>query len=178
MKKEYQYTSSKIPIIISVLVIILYTAFILALFFKYVISIHDFFQYQNTLFFLSKLFISISYFWGISQAFINAYNISKLDPNAELEINNGKRYLLYSNIIDGVKKEVKVYFENINLLKYNKAKFINLSFYEIFYVENEVKKEIVVSIALTTNLEKKIDKSIEFIKVEKVFFDEFPKTSY
>ncbi|MDP4240816.1 MAG: hypothetical protein Q8904_15240 [Bacteroidota bacterium] len=43
----------------------------------------------------------------------------------------------------------------------NKAKFINLFFYAIFHVENDVKKEIEVSIALTTNLEKKIDKTIE-----------------
>jgi len=114
----------------------------------------------------------------VAQACINAYDISKLDPKSELELNNEKRYILYKNEIQGEVKQAIANYDDIYLLKYNKAKFVNLSYYEIFYNEDEVKKKIVVSIALTNNLEKKIDKTIELIKEEKVFFDEFPITTY
>ena len=176
--KNYFFKNSKYPILKSIFVVILLELFFIWLYVQHGtnIPINDHVIYS--LLILGRiLFVIWLVFWLLS-AVLNAYIISRLDPNAELEINNDKHYLLYTNSVVGEKKQAKTNFDDIILLKYNKAKFVNLSFYEIHYTENEINKRIIVSIGLTDNLEKKIDKTIKFVKNEIVFFDEFPETSY
>jgi len=127
---------------------------------------------------LRKIFIGSLFTFFAVCSIKNTIFFLKLDPHAKLEINNEENYLLYINIVDGVKKEVKVDFTDIYLIQWNKARLDNLSYYFIFYKKNEVIKKIVVSNTLTTKLEKKIDKQIEIVKVEKLYFEEFPVTDY
>ena len=175
---NYHFSSSKYPIIISVLVLILFELFFIWMYQQYAINYPKVDISTSLTLILGRLLFILFIAFLFAQACVNAYNISKLDPKAELEINNEKRYILYKNEVKGEVKQAIANYDDIYLLKYNKAKFINLSYYEILYNENDVKKKIVVSIALTTNLEKKIDKTIELIKEEKAFFDEFPLTIY
>jgi len=178
MKLKYQFTSSKKPIIVSLLIFIVLVLFILFIHFNSNITGVDFFKCDTFIMHLTLVLIGLCYLFAFFQAFLNAYLISCLDPIAQLEIDNQKQYIVYSNVINGELKKAQANFEDIYLLKYNKAKFINLSYYEVFYKVNDVTKKIIISIALTNNLEKKIDKTIKFVKNEIVFFDEFPKTTY
>lgn len=135
--------------------------------------------YSNDSFVLfAKIVVVLFFIFMFFQAFFNAYYFWKLDPKAELEIDNEKRIIKYSNVVDNEFKQVEVDYENIFMIRYNKAKFINLSFCEIFYKTSNAKKSIVISIALIQNLEKKIDKEIEIVKVEEVFYSDFPKTTW
>lgn len=177
--KNYFFTYKKRPLVAAVLVVFIIDVFFVWLYLQrgdLQIPINDI-TIKNLLL-LGKILLGIWLVFGLISALVNAKIISELDPNAKLEINNEKRYLLYTNVIDGETKQAKANFDDIYLLKYNKAKFVNLCFYEILYVENGNNKKVVISIAIVDNLEKKIDKTIKLIKEEVTFFDEFPKTTY
>jgi len=176
--KNYFFKSSRCPIVKSVLIVILLELFFIWLYLQHGLNIPTNDHVIYLLAIIGRIILIIWLVFWILSAFVNAYIISKLDPNAELEINNEEHYILYTNFVNGEKKQAKTNFDDIYLLKYNKTKFINLSFYEIHFTENEFKKRIIVSIGLTDNLEKKIDKTIEFVKNEIEFFDEFPTTTY
>jgi len=176
--KNYYFKNSKYPIVKSILVVILFELFFIWLYVQCGINIPTNDHVIYLLLILGRILLIIwLVFWLIS-ASLNAFIISELDPKAELEINNDKHYLLYTNFVNGERKQAKTDFDDIYLIKYNKAKFVNLSFYEIHYTEKEIKKRIILSIGLTDDLEKKIDKKIKLIKEEIVFFNEFPETIY
>ena len=176
--KNYFFKNSKYTIVKSVSVVILFELFFIWLYIQRGINIPTKDHVIYLFLIIGRIVLVIwLVFWLIS-AFLNSYIISRLDPKAELEINNDNHYLLYTNFVRGEKKQAKTNFDDIYFLKYNKAKFVNLSYYEVFYKENDVKKKIVISFALTNNIEKKIDKKIKFIKEEIVFFNEFPETTY
>lgn len=177
--KNFIFIYSKKKLRESILVVFLFDIFFVWLYFQrddLNTPIND--PIIHLLLLLVKILLGLSLSFMLISAILNAYFISKLDPKAQLEINNEKRYLLYSNIVNGEIKYAKANFDDIYLLRYNKTIFSNLCFYEILFKENEENKKIVVSIALTDNIEKKIDKTIKFIKEEVVFFDEFPTTIY
>jgi hypothetical protein len=176
--RNYFFKNSKYTIVKSVFVVILFELFFIWLYIQRGINIPTNDHVIYLFLIIGRIVLVIWFVFWLISAFLNSYIISRLDPKAELEINNDNHYLLYTNFVRGEKKQAKTNFDDIYLLKYNKAKFVNLAFYEINYTEKEIKKKIIVSISLTDNLEKKIDKTIKFVKNEIVFFDKFPETSY
>jgi len=176
--KNYIFSSSKTVIYLAILGLIAVQSFFIWLFFLYTFDLSSNDSVVAFILGMRKIIFGVLCAFFAVCTIKNVMFFLKLDPHAKLEINNEEKYLLYMNIVDGVKKEAKVEFADIYLIEWNEARFDNLSFYEIFYKKNEVIKKIVVSNTLTTKLEKKIDKQIEIVKVEKLYFDEFPVTDY
>ncbi len=176
MKRKYNYYSSKIPIIISVVIVYLLIITINCLSINlnrdYFVSIFNI----NIIVTIGVIFYVFVNLFFLFQATYNGLIYIKQLNNGYLEINNSDRYLNYLLKFDNKEtNEIKVNYDDIYLIKRYKCTFVNLYYYEVFYTDRDVIKKIVVSISTVSNLEKKIKKKIKLIKEEDIFCSKLPE---
>mgnify|MGYP000958315585 CR=1 FL=1 len=176
MRKKYQYHSSKIPAIISVIVVYLLIITINYMTISLNLNYLDNAFNINIIVAVGMIFYIVANLFFLFQASYNGFKYMQKINDEYLEINNSVGVLIYQLSSDCKElREVKINFDNIYLIKQYKCTFINLYYYEVFYTEKDVIKKIVISISLATNLHKKIKKKVKLIKEEGVFCTKLPE---
>jgi len=157
MENHYKFKVSKGRIFFEVFKLLLFVIAIPFIIFNQD-EIHLLLIY-NTVIFLFELVVTALTLSYLFVTFYNGYIFLNFNPNAELEIFNDSRFLIYKNEVGNEKVEVKVNLEDIYFIKRNFCKTVFLYYDEIFYMENEKIKKIIVPISLVYKIEKRMSTS-------------------